>query len=119
MTLHGETPGEHDLRRLRTLYKALGDESRLRITSVLAEFGPMPVNELTSRVGLSQPLISWHLRIMRLAGLIETRRQGRIVICQLRTAAFEELHEAEARLVAGTAGITLPKRGAGELPDVG
>ena len=119
MTLHTETPGEHDLRRLRTLYKALGDESRLRITSVLAEFGPMPVNELTSRVGLSQPLISWHLRIMRLAGVIETRRKGRIVICQLRPAAFEELHEAEARLIAGTAGITLPKRGGEELPDVG
>lgn len=119
MTLHLETPGEFDLRRLRTLYKALGDESRLRIISVLAEFGPMPVNELTSRVGLSQPLISWHLRIMRLAGLIATRRQGRIVICQVRIAAFEELHEAEARLIAGTAGITLPKRGGGELPDVG
>lgn len=119
MTLHSQTPAEQDLRRLRTLYRALGDESRLRIIGVLAEFGPMPVNELTSRVGLSQPLISWHLRIMRLAGLIETQRRGRAVICRLRTAAFEELHEIEARLIAGTTGVTVPTRGGGEVPDVG
>ena len=34
---------------------------------LLAELGPMPVNALSARVGLSQPLISWHLRILRLA----------------------------------------------------
>ena len=44
----------------------------------------MPVNALSARVGLSQPLISWHLRILRLADLIDTRRQGREVICRLR-----------------------------------
>lgn len=80
----------------------------------------MTVNELSTRVGLSQPLISWHLRIMRLAGLIVTRRQGRIVICRLRTVAFDELHEAEARLLAGVAeeAPTAPA-GAEELADVG
>jgi DNA-binding transcriptional ArsR family regulator len=92
-----------DLRRLRALYRALGDETRLRIIGVLSEFGPMPVNELSTRVGLSQPLISWHLRIMRLAGLIETRRQGREVICRLRVAAFDELRSAEALLLSGAA----------------
>jgi DNA-binding transcriptional ArsR family regulator len=120
----------HELRRLRGVYRALGDETRLRVIAVLAEFGPMPVNELSTRVVLSQPLISWHLRIMRLAGIIETRRQGREVICSLRAAAFDELHEAEARLLAGThpsgahsvgpASGTQPVRaGSEELPDVG
>jgi len=37
-----ESAGEHDLRRLRTLYRALGDETRLRIVGLLAEIGPMP-----------------------------------------------------------------------------
>jgi DNA-binding transcriptional ArsR family regulator len=120
MTMPRETGGERDLRRLRTLYRALGDETRLRIIGLLAEVGPMPVNALSLRVGLSQPLISWHLRILRLAGLIDTRRQGREVICQLRVAAFEELHESEARLIGGTAGIGLtPASGRGEVPDVG
>jgi DNA-binding transcriptional ArsR family regulator len=120
MTMLREPSGERDLRRLRTLYRALGDETRLRIIGLLAELGPMPVNALSTNVGLSQPLISWHLRILRLAGLIETRRQGRAVICRLRTAAFEELHEAEARVVGGTAGIARATSGGhGELPDVG
>jgi DNA-binding transcriptional ArsR family regulator len=120
VTITNESPGERDLRRLRTLYRALGDETRLRVIGLLAELGPMPVNQLSARVGLSQPLISWHLRILRLAGLIDTQRQGRAVICRLRLAAFEELHEAESRLVAGTAGVDMP-RGARspEVSDVG
>jgi DNA-binding transcriptional ArsR family regulator len=120
MTMPRETGAERDLRRLRTLYRALGDETRLRIIGLLAEVGPLPVNALSLRVGLSQPLISWHLRILRLAGLIDTRRQGREVICQLRVAAFEELHESEARLIGGTAGIGLTPAGSrGEVADVG
>src|SRR5918996_5850324 len=105
MTMPRETGAERDLRRLRTLYRALGDETRLRIIGLLAELGPMPVNALSAHVGLSQPLISWHLRILRLADLIDTRRQGREVICRLRVAAFDELHESEARLIGGTAGL--------------
>jgi DNA-binding transcriptional ArsR family regulator len=120
MTMPHETGGERDLRRLRTLYRALGDETRLRMIGLLAELGPVPVNALSARVGLSQPLISWHLRILRLAGLIDTRRQGREVICRLRTAAFEELHEAEARLIGGTAGIDVaPAPNRSEVPHVG
>jgi DNA-binding transcriptional ArsR family regulator len=107
-----ETPADRDLRRLRTLYRALGDETRLRIIGLLAEIGPMPVNEL------SQPLISWHLRILRLAGLVDTQRRGRTTICRLRTAAFEELHDAEARLVGGTAGIGQRRDAPGTVPDV-
>jgi DNA-binding transcriptional ArsR family regulator len=112
------TPADHDLRRLRTLYRALGDETRLRMVGLLAEAGPMTVNELSSRVGLSQPLISWHLRILRLAGVVDTQRQGRSVICRLRTAAFEELHEAEGRLVGGTSGVASAADPAGTVPDV-
>ncbi|HUF06334.1 MAG TPA: metalloregulator ArsR/SmtB family transcription factor [Candidatus Binatia bacterium] len=113
-----ETPAEHDMRRLRTLYRALGDETRLRMIGLLAEIGPMPVNELSARVALSQPLISWHLRILRLAGLVDTQRQGRTTICRLRTAAFEELHAAEARLIGGTAGVASHGDAPGTVPDV-
>lgn len=111
---------EHDLRRLRTIYRALGDETRLRVIGLLAELGPVPVNALSARVGLSQPLISWHLRILRLAGLIDTQRQGREVICRLHTAAFEELHETEARLISGNVNLDLAASGSrSEVPHVG
>jgi len=113
-----ETAAEHDLRRLRTLYRALGDETRLRVIGLLAEVGPMPVRVLSARVDLSQPLISWHLRILRLAGLIDTQRHGRETICRLRLAAFEELHDAEARLIGGTAGVAGVSGAARTVPDV-
>ncbi|MFN2484179.1 MAG: ArsR/SmtB family transcription factor [Candidatus Limnocylindria bacterium] len=90
-----------DLRRLRVLYRALGDLTRLRIIRLLAEAGPMPVNKLSERVLLSQPLISWHLRILRMAGFIDTERHGREVICRLRPAAFGDLHAAEEALLSG------------------
>jgi len=119
MTVATEAPADRDLRRLRTSYRALGDETRLRIIGLLAEHGPLPVNELSARVGLSQPLISWHLRILRLAGVITTQRHGRETLCQLRLAAFEELRDAETRLIAGTSGIgaTTPASGR-EIADV-
>jgi DNA-binding transcriptional ArsR family regulator len=89
------------LRRIRDLHRALGDLTRLRIITLLAEFGPMPVRELSSRVVLSQPLISWHLRILRLAGFIDAERHGREVICRLRPSAFAELHAADQALLSG------------------
>ncbi len=113
-----ETRGDADLRRLRVFYRALGDETRLRVIGLLAEVGPMPVTELSFRVGVSQPLISWHLRILRLAGVVDTTRQGRTTICRLRLAAFEELHDAEGRLIGGTAGVAVDSTSPGTVPDV-
>jgi ArsR family transcriptional regulator, arsenate/arsenite/antimonite-responsive transcriptional repressor len=118
MTTSHSTAGERDLRSLRTLYRALGDETRLRMIGLMAELGPVPVKTLSARVGLSQPLISWHLRILRLAGIVDTERQGRTVICRLRTDAFEELHDAEARLIGGTAGVAQTADARGTVADV-
>ena len=103
-----ETPREHDLRRLRTLYRALGDETRLRMIGLLAEIGPMPVNELSSRVGLSQPLISWHLRILRLAGVVDTRAPGpRRPSAACGRPPSRSCTTPRRRLIGGTAGVRL------------
>jgi DNA-binding transcriptional ArsR family regulator len=120
MTVPRDAGSQFDLRRMRTLYRALGDETRLQIISLLAEHRQLPVNELSARVGLSQPLISWHLRILRLADLISTQRHGRETLCALRLAAFAELREAEARLISGTSRIgESASSPTGEIPDVG
>lgn len=107
-------PAPPQLRRLRQLHRALGDETRLRILGLLAELGPMPVNALSLRVGLSQPLISWHLRILRLAGLIHTQRHGREVICHLHPAAFDELGALHSQLLAGRVGLSSDGSASGE-----
>src|SRR5258705_5348980 len=76
-----------DLRELRAFHKALADVNRLRIVRRLAD-GEASVAELIAHVGLSQPLVSHHLKRLRVAGLVETRRVGRETICTLRPEAF-------------------------------
>ena len=78
-----------DLRQLRAFHKVMADVNRLRILRRLAD-GDATVTELVDHVGLSQPLVSWHLTRLRATGFVETRRQGRETICRLREEAFEE-----------------------------
>jgi DNA-binding transcriptional ArsR family regulator len=90
-----------DLRDLRAFHKALADVNRLRIVRRLAE-GEASVAELIAHVGLSQPLVSHHLKRLRVAGLVETRRVGRETICTLRPEAFGEVAERQ-RAIHGIA----------------
>ena len=90
-----------DLRELRVFHKALADVNRLRIVRRLAE-GPATVGELIDTVGLSQPLVSWHIGRLRAAGVVETKRAGREVVCQLRPNVFGEIAERE-RILLGMA----------------
>ena len=56
--------------------KALADENRLRIMMLLHE-RELCVFELMGVLGLSQPLVSSHLGVLRSAGLVEARREGK------------------------------------------
>lgn len=85
-----------DLRELRRVHKVLADVNRLRIIRVLAQ-GPTTVTELVTRVGLSQPLVSWHLSKLREVGLVSARRQGRETIHTLETEAFAVFAARQAR----------------------
>jgi ArsR family transcriptional regulator, arsenate/arsenite/antimonite-responsive transcriptional repressor len=87
-----------DLRALRLVHKALADVNRLRIVQRLAE-GEATVTELIQRVGLSQPLVSWHLGRLRVAGLIQTRRVGRETVSRLLPEAFRAFAEHEQRVL--------------------
>jgi ArsR family transcriptional regulator, arsenate/arsenite/antimonite-responsive transcriptional repressor len=83
-----------ELRDLRAFHKALADVNRLRIVRRLAD-GPATVGELIEHVGLSQPLVSWHLGRLRAAGIVATRRNGRETICSLRREAWREFERRE------------------------
>ena len=83
-----------DLLRAAIVHKALADTTRLRIVARLAE-EPATVSDLIELVDLSQPLVSWHLRRLKVAGLVETRRSGREVICTLSRDAIERFHAKE------------------------
>jgi DNA-binding transcriptional ArsR family regulator len=72
--------------------------NRLRIIRVLAA-GDAAVADLVAAVGLSQPLVSWHVGRLRAAGLVTTRRTGRETICRLRPEAFEEFESRQAAVL--------------------
>jgi ArsR family transcriptional regulator len=76
-------------RDLKNMTKALAGMARLSIVYHLVQHDDITVTALTELLGLSQPLVSWHLRKLRRADLITTRRVGRQVYCSLNKSRFE------------------------------
>jgi DNA-binding transcriptional ArsR family regulator len=64
-------------------FLAFANPTRLRILQRLGEVGEESVNDLAVHLRMSQPRISWHLRMLRVGGVIRTRRDGRQVYCSL------------------------------------
>lgn len=60
------------------LFKALSDETRLRILKLLEE-GELCVCDIVAALGMVQPKVSFHLKILKDAGLLMDRKQGKWV----------------------------------------
>jgi DNA-binding transcriptional ArsR family regulator len=75
---------------LVTAYAALAEPSRRRILDLLRS-GERSVNELVARIGLSQPGVSKHLKVLREAGLVEVRAEGRQRWYRLRAQPLAEV----------------------------
>ncbi len=59
------------------VFKLLADETRLKILMYLMREGELHVTALCDRLGQSQPAVSHHLALLRVAGMIEPRRDGK------------------------------------------
>jgi DNA-binding transcriptional ArsR family regulator len=59
------------------VFKALSDPTRRGILERLARDGEQTVHALTDRAGVSQPAVSKHLGVLKLASLVRARREGR------------------------------------------
>lgn len=64
-----------DVRPLTRVFRALGDETRVRIVALL-EYGELCVCHLEQALGLSQPNCSRQLGILKSAGIVDSRRDG-------------------------------------------
>jgi ArsR family transcriptional regulator len=82
---------EQAVRDLAQVFKLLSDETRLRILLYLAQNNELHVTDLCSRLGQSQPAVSHHLALLRVSGLIESRREGKHNFYSVRTDHFGEL----------------------------
>ena len=81
-------------------FQALADEKRLRVLELLGG-GELCVCELAEALDLSQPLLSFHLKTLRQAGLVSTRKKGRWVHYSLNRGALNELRGMAGALAEG------------------
>jgi ArsR family transcriptional regulator len=64
------------MKRLATMFRALSDESRLRIINLLVHSGELCVCDIQSIMGFTQTKVSRHLAYLKRAGLVSDRRKG-------------------------------------------
>lgn len=91
--------GSLDADQARALLKALAEPIRLQVIEALGD-GERCVCELTEQLGLAQSKLSFHLRVLKEAGLLADRQSGRWVYYQLRPEAIEQLRGWLAGLAA-------------------
>jgi DNA-binding transcriptional ArsR family regulator len=99
-----EQPGEltiQELKEIARYFHALRDVLRLRILITLAESGEMTVTELARTLRVSQPLVSFHLRPLRLLHLVQVRRVGREVYCSVNLSEIQRRQEEFMQMLAG------------------
>ena len=73
-------------------FNAVAEPRRREILDLLAG-GELPVNELVERLGLAQPLVSKHLRVLREVGLVQVREDGRRRLYRLNGRPLRPIYE--------------------------
>ncbi len=80
-------------------FLALANPTRLRILERLGKVGEENVNDLAVFLHMSQPRISWHLRMLKVGGVVRTRRDGRQVYCSLDVESIMHCREQLDELI--------------------
>src|SRR3990172_9775416 len=82
-------PDENDgSRKTAAVFRALADETRLRILKAISHMDELCECNIVPVFGLSQPTISYHLKVLREAGLIESERRGQWVYHRVNPRAL-------------------------------
>lgn len=82
--------------RLAGLFKALGDPKRVRMLSIIAASadGEACICDLTGPVGLSQPTVSHHMKLLVDAGLVTREQRGKWAYYRVQTEALDHASRA-------------------------
>jgi ArsR family transcriptional regulator len=98
-----------DLTKARRWFAALSDETRLRLIALLGN-GEQCVCDLTDALQSAQSRLSFHLKVLKDAGLVTDRKDGRWVYYSLEPAALDELAEFVSDLKVRRTGLRLAPR---------
>ena len=85
-----EMPDETELSDMAELFKTFGDSTRIRILYLLSR-APLCVCDIAGVLGLSQPAVSYQLKVLRQARLIRSRRAGKTVCYSLADGHVETI----------------------------
>ena len=99
-----------DLDRAVTLFHALSDATRLSIIEMLRD-GERCVCELQDELDAAQSRLSFHLRVLKDAGLISDRRDGRWSYYAIAPGALSEVHDLVVAMQPVNNGRALPQVG--------
>src|ERR1700752_4419863 len=107
---------DRTLSNLAQAFKLLADESRLKILISLARDGEQHVSALCQLLGQSQPAVSHHLTLLRMAGLVGFRRDGKfnfyrldgLILGNLLEELFDDAGRA-SRLELGDFALTFSR----------
>ncbi|RAV31400.1 transcriptional regulator [Corynebacterium heidelbergense] len=85
-----------EARQLAGLFHTLSDPTRLRLVSFIAAEGCRPVRacDAVGVLGVAQPTVSHHLKVLAEAGLLRRERSGRNVLYAVNPQAFQALRQA-------------------------
>lgn len=90
--VHQHPPGERQLGAAATVFALLADPTRLHLLWLLAQ-GEADVTTLIAASGATRTAVSQHLAKLRLAGLVQGRKEGRHVVYALRDGHLRRLVE--------------------------
>ena len=81
-------PDENDgSRETASVFRALADETRLRILKAISHMDELCECNIVPVFGLSQPTVNYHLKVLREAGLVQSERRGQWVYHQVNQKA--------------------------------
>ena len=104
----GQMPAAEDFAKAASMFQQMGDSSRLRILWLLCHCEECGVN-IAAAAGLSTAVVSHHLKLLRLNGLVSSRRRGKEVYY---TLADTELARLLHSMVNDLFRVTCPNCGA-------
>src|SRR5213594_11168 len=73
-------------------FNAVAEPRRRQILDLLAG-GERPVNDVVHELGLAQPQVSKHLRVLREVGVVDVREEGRLRMYRLNGRPLKQIHD--------------------------
>lgn len=105
VSLTGDAVDLPTAERLARVFKALGDPARVRLLSLIsaAEGREACICDLTGPVGLSQPTVSHHMKLLVEAGLVTREQRGKWAYYAVADEAIDAARDSLDQRVAGRA----------------